>query len=315
MFIGEASCLVVFFAPRLYRQLVLKTPPPPIGVNPWLFALPAACDFLGTSLMYVGLLLTYASNFQMLRGSAVLFIGLVSRIFLKRMLQRFHILGMALVMAGTAIVGLDAVIEPDTSASARNPMLGNTLIVLAQVVVAVQFCVEEVFVSGKNVPPLLAVGLEGVFGGTLCGVMLLAMYYLPGVSGLSLTRDHFDDAVDAFQQIGNNGVLLAALMANLLSIACFNFFGISVTKVLSAAHRIVLDSVRTCTVWIFSLAVYYSNPGGEKGQQFHPLQAVGFAVLLTGTLVYYELLPLPARCGGRERTEPLLKPLAAQDAC
>ena len=164
-------------------------------------------------------------------------------------------------------------------------------------------------------PPLLAVGLEGVFGGTLCGVMLVAMYYLPGVSGLSLTRDHFDDAVDAFQQIGNNPVLLAALLANLCSIAFFNFFGISVTKVLSAAHRIVLDSVRTGTVWVFSLSIYYANPSGDKGQQFHALQAVGFAVLLAGTLVYYELLPLPHRCGGRApRTEPLLaKPLRADE--
>ena len=35
------------------------------------------------------------------------------------------------------------------------------------------------------------------------------------------------------------------LCAGLISIAFFNFFGISVTKDMSAAHRMVLDSLRT----------------------------------------------------------------------
>lgn len=36
--------------------------------NPWIFMPPAMCDMIATSLMYIGLTLTYASSFQMLRG-------------------------------------------------------------------------------------------------------------------------------------------------------------------------------------------------------------------------------------------------------
>lgn len=37
--------------------------------NPFIFLPPAICDVLGTSLMYIGLNLTTASSFQMLRGN------------------------------------------------------------------------------------------------------------------------------------------------------------------------------------------------------------------------------------------------------
>lgn len=51
---------------------------------------------------------------------------------------------------------------------------------------------------------------------------------------------------------------------NIISIAYFNFSGISVAKEISATTRMVLDSVRTFFIWTFSLAVGW--------QGFHPLQ-------------------------------------------
>ena len=50
--------------------------------------------------------------------------------------------------------------------------------------------------------------------------------------------------------------MLTAVLAMLCSIAFFNFFGISVTKHMSAAHRMVLDSLRVMVVWGFGLAVH-----------------------------------------------------------
>ena len=300
MFVGEFSCFLVYFGARFLARLrglpvdprSWTTAPRP-QFNWFLFLLPACLDMTGTSMMYVGLLMTYASDFQMLRGSVVLFTGAISRIFMKRLLAGHHWIGMLAVVVGTLLVGLDGVIFPSAdTGSASNPMLGNLIIVAAQVVVATQMCVEEIFVGGRDVPPLLAVGLEGMFGMGVLSCVLVAMYYLPGVSGLSETRGHLEDSLDALLQLGSgNGILLGFMLASLASIAFFNFFGISVTKAMSAAHRMVLDSLRTMVVWGFSLCVYAVDP--SKGQKFSWLQLVGFAILLTGTLVYNEILPLP----------------------
>lgn len=50
----------------------------------------------------------------------------------------------------------------------------------------------------------------------------------------------------------------------MLSIAFFNFAGISVTKELSATTRMILDSIRTIVIWAFSLVLGW--------QDFHYLQ-------------------------------------------
>ncbi len=43
------------------------------------------------------------------------------------------------------------------------PILGDLLIIMAQIIVAIQMVTEQVFLERYDVPPLLAVGLEGLF--------------------------------------------------------------------------------------------------------------------------------------------------------
>ena len=51
-----------------------------------------------------------------------------------------------------------------------------------------------------------------------------------------------------------------------MSIAFFNFAGVSITKELSATTRKVLDTLRTLVIWAFSLAVGW--------QEFYFLQVI-----------------------------------------
>jgi len=274
---------------------------PAPSFNPLVFLPCALCDMCGTSLMLLGLLLTFASNYQMLRGSVVLFTGILSRLLLGRILNKAHWSGLILILLGTAVVGVQSLLDKHPTGTASNPPLGNALIVGAQVIVAVQFVLEEKFVSGLDVPPLLAVGLEGVFGVLMLSGVLAGMYFLPGVAGLSETPLRLEDTWDALRQLtsGDNVVLPIAMVAAVLSIAVYNFFGISVTKHLSAAHRMVLDSTRTVIVWGFALIIHAASPDSGHGQGFSWLQLVGFVVLVAGSVVYYELLPVcrPARKG------------------
>ena len=76
MFIGEFSCLVAFYLIKLFcrqRQEPVAGEDPPRSFNPLIFLPAALCDMCGTSIMYIGLNLTYASSFQMLRGKLYFF--------------------------------------------------------------------------------------------------------------------------------------------------------------------------------------------------------------------------------------------------
>lgn len=83
------------------------------------------------------------------------------------------------------------------------------------------------------------------------------------------------------------------ILGTIVSIAFFNFAGISVTKEISATTRMVLDSVRTIIIWIFSIICF--------GQAFHWLQVFFFVCFycVTFTIVCFVTAPWFCEFTGR----------------
>jgi len=276
MFLGEASCMAAFLIMR--RRQPANEEYKSDKFSPFLFLAPAMCDMAATSCMYAGLQMSYASVFQMLRGTVVLFTGIFSVVFLGRKLHGFHWLAMFLVLIGAAVVGV-ASLDGGSDDGKNHVFLGEILIVLAQMIVATQMCLEEYFLSGKKIHALQAVGWEGIWGFSMLSLLLIGMNYWT-IDGYPI-----ESAPDAFEQVSHSSIIIVAMLGNIVSIAFFNFCGISVTKQMSASHRMVLDSVRTVVVWAVSLAV-----GWEK---FKALQLLGFAILLAGTCIFNEIFKVP----------------------
>lgn len=85
--------------------------------------------------------------------------------------------------------------------------------------------------------------------------------------------------------MGDNKKLIAMSVGIICSISCFNATGVAITKHASAAQRSTVDTCRTLLIWVMSVAFL--------GEEFLPLELVGFALLVFGTLVYNEILILP----------------------
>jgi hypothetical protein len=266
-------------------------------------------------MMNLGLALTTASTYQMLRGVLCLWTGVFTVAVLRRRLRAHHWMGMALITAGAAIVGVSSVLGAgggkrpalrggagawrralmmqaswlesaapmggaSSPSSAPAPLLGDTLVVVAQAGTALQFVLEEAFLRRYRVPALLAVGLEGAWGCALSAAVLLplASVIRPGGPG----TPPLDDLRAALRDVRSSSGLLAASLVSVFTVAAFNFCGIGVTKRLSGASRATIDATRTLFVWLFALAC-----GWEKAL---PLQMVGFAVLVAGSSLYNEVL-------------------------
>ncbi|XP_050804846.1 solute carrier family 35 member F6 isoform X2 [Gopherus flavomarginatus] len=290
MFLGEFSCLAAFYILVCRdRQRAEPSLAPAQPFNPLLFLPPALCDMTGTSIMYVALNMTSASSFQMLRGAVIIFTGLLSVAFLGRKLVPSQWLGILVTMAGLVVVGLaDMLGTHDETHKLSEVITGDLLIIMAQVIVAIQMVLEEKFIYKHDVHPLRAVGTEGFFGFVILSLLLIPMYYIPVGSFSSGPRQVLEDTLDAFCQIGRQPLIALALAGNISSIAFFNFAGISVTKEISATTRMVLDSLRTVVIWAVSLAVGWET--------FHGLEILGFLILLTGAALYNGLhQPLLAR--------------------
>merc|ERR1719510_488700 len=134
MFVGEMFCMVAFYVVKWIKKWKRnrrnnsgieverlqdeedepeqrQTP-----YNPLIFFPPAMCDMTATSIQYIGLTLTYASSFQMLRGAVIVFTGLLSMLVLRRRLQAYRWIGIVFVIMGLVIVGLcDILYKPSKS--------------------------------------------------------------------------------------------------------------------------------------------------------------------------------------------------------
>jgi len=244
--------------------------------------------------MNVGLLYTPVSIYQMTRGALVLFVGVLSVIFLSRRLYLYQWLSLVTVMIGVSIVGLsgslvkqavtgnfDGQSSSETEEAAK-VMLGVSLIIFAQIFTATQFVVEEKIMARYSVEPLVAVGFEGVFG------FISILLFIPV---LYLFRDAspFLDLPRGWNQMVNTSSVLWAGLAVAISISLFNFFGLSVTRHVSATARSLTDTCRTLSIWLISLGLGWEH----FLVPISFLQVAGFSLLVYGTFLFNDLVAPP----------------------
>ncbi|KAL3270888.1 hypothetical protein HHI36_021402 [Cryptolaemus montrouzieri] len=258
--------------------------------NVLLLWMPAMCDMIGMSTMYIALNLTYASSFQMLRGSVMIFTAILSFPCFRRIPNFRELFGIFLVIVGLIIVGLsdwkdqeEKKKEEQVSKGHGNvAIIGDIMVVASQFLTASESVLEERFLLAKDIPPLQAVGWEGIFGFSTLIVLMIAFNFIyVGEPYASNPGNTLENPIDALVQIGNNWRILVATIVAIISIPIYYFCALSVGAELSATTRQVLDSMRTVIVWIVSCTAL--------DQEFHYLQLIGFLVLLTGMAFYNDV--------------------------
>jgi hypothetical protein len=136
---------------------------------------------------------------------------------------------------------------------------------------ATQFVVEEKIMARYSVEPLVAVGYEGLFG-VLSVLLFFPILSIPSVAA----RTPFFDLPRGWHQMVDNPPVLYTGIIIAISISLFNYFGLSVTRHVSATARSLTDTCRTLSIWIVSLGL-----GWEKLLwPISLLQVLGFTLLV-----------------------------------
>eukprot|EP00743_Colponemidia_sp_Colp-15_P005806 GILK01006241.1.p1 GENE.GILK01006241.1~~GILK01006241.1.p1 ORF type:complete len:388 (-),score=36.52 GILK01006241.1:205-1368(-) len=279
LFFGMALCLPV----QKLSQCIRKSPAP--RFSPFRMIIPSLCDVLATIFDSIGLIYTHVSVHQMLKGFIVIFAGLLSYVFFGRVLKRHQWFGILFIVAGTFIVGFSNFeSHVEQSELAPNPYLGNALVLVGQLFLAVMFVYEEKILrsstADEHVPVLSLVGWEGLWGIILSAIVVGVFFGIPGQDS-----GHLENFIQASVQIFHSWILITAFLVTTLVIGPFNYFGSMLTKKLSAVHRCTIDATRMFTVWSFSLAV--------RWEHFRWVQGVGYCCLLLGTLIHNEIIRIP----------------------
>lgn len=306
MFQAMSFVLIIHLISELRNHLAWRSRSKHDGYNaleekpagtPWkayfYVAVPAALDLLGTTATYVGLFYIAPSIWQMFRGAMIIWATFFSVVVLGRKMSKVRWLGVAMCVGAICIVGIANVESKQPEIAHVTPeqkVFGMLMIMLGQVVQGGQIVVEEYLMKGVSCPPLMIVGMEGVWGVVMCFAIIFPVVgSVPGsdVGGVMENLQN-DEAM-----LKNSTQLQTVIIVYLVSCFTYNIAGMMVTYSLSAIHRTMLEASRTAIIWGLDLAIHYfhpSSPYGEVWTAWSFLQLAGFVLLVTGQATYSEIL-------------------------
>eukprot|EP01016_Furgasonia_blochmanni_P044800 TRINITY_DN6252_c0_g2_i1.p1 TRINITY_DN6252_c0_g2~~TRINITY_DN6252_c0_g2_i1.p1 ORF type:complete len:392 (-),score=124.60 TRINITY_DN6252_c0_g2_i1:263-1438(-) len=288
MFLGEYLCLIFFSLNMFSKDYRLAERDGKIAHVPkYLIAIPAFFDTLTSSLQFAALMVISAAAYQMLRGGVIIITAIASLVFLGRKYYVHHFLGLALVVLGITLVGLDSVLGSEKQESNKNPLLGVILLLLSLISNGTQFIVEEKIFKQYHMNPIEMVGVEGFFGMGVTTFFIIIASIIPCSGNDACVGKNYENFQMAVDTIFTEPKLFLAVLAGMFSISFFNFFGLSVTKYVSSVARAVLDATRTMLVWIYYMVTDHEH------NKFRWLQLVGFIILLFGNFTYNEIIEIP----------------------
>jgi hypothetical protein len=263
-----------------------------------LTVVPAILDLVASVMCSLGLLWVNVSTYQMLRGAEMVFSGIFSVLFLNRKLRGYNVFALVLCFLSVVLVGVAGLYGDSSSGSGAWTGWGILLIVLGQAVQAAQAVIEEKLMTDMDAPPLLVVGVEGAWGTVILGVLMVVAQYTPAPPSKldDLGQLYHENTWDSLVMLSNSASLATVVAIYFLTIVLYNACAIHVTDLLSAVFRTVLDALRTAFIWLAGLFIYYVikwEGHGESWNAQSPIQLIGFALLLLGTVVYDRMIILP----------------------
>lgn len=280
MFIGESMCLIVYLIyehqkpteeenepliPIQSRQAEaeLQRGRRNIVFKNWKLILPTLCDVISSTCMNIGLILVSPSIFQTLRGSLIIFTALISMIFLRKKYTIHQMIALFIIFSGISVVGT-------SGGNNSSDTIGICMILLAQVFTATQYVLEEKILTTENssVTPLLAVGLEGIFG--IIIVLIVSPIYFVIMKV---------DPIKLFYQIASNYLIWISFVVLIFTISIINYLGLTLTKNMSSVSRTTVDACRILVVWIVSIIIGW--------EVFSLFQLLGFLIMLSGIYIYF----------------------------
>lgn len=251
--------------------------------------IPSCFDLLGTALSGIGLLFTTVSVYQLMRCSVIIVTALLKRFVLGHKLENYMWFGIFINTVAMALVSSTSFADPGMDAAngmVRDPRIGLMFILLSCIVQGSQYVFEEKVMAVDAAPPLVVVGMEGVWGMLLMPAVVFPWaYILPGTDVGGCIENIFDSYV----MLVNSRAIQWVLISFTVTIFFYNICCIYVTALSSSIWHAILDNFRPVAVWGADLMLFYvftAHKWGEEWTMFSWLEFAGMLLLFFGTAVY-----------------------------
>jgi len=223
----------------------------------WMYfflAIPSVFDLAATAFCMMGLVYLDVSIYQLLRGSGIIFVALMKQHVLGDHLYKFQWVGVLWNVVSVILVGATAILNSSDEDQGRDvttaqALLGVMLVLVGAFVQALQFVFEEKVMAmedeNNSVPPLLLIGMEGLWGTVLCLLVAYPLaYFIPG-------DDHgsYEDPFNTWHMITHTPTIRYAFAVYFFAIFGYNLFAVLLTFLLNSVWHAILDNFRPITIW------------------------------------------------------------------
>merc|ERR1719506_1833026 len=139
----------------------------------------------------------------------------------------------------------------------KDPLVGVGLILGGAFVQSLQYAFEEKVMSADvGAPPLLVIGMEGLWGFFICTFVLYPFLYAMGI----------EDPFDTWEMFKNSTDIQFMFLLYFISIFLYNMLAVLVTFMLNSVWHAILDNFRPITVWVVDLVIFYFLSQGTFGE-------------------------------------------------
>lgn len=177
-------------------------------------------------------------------GAAIVFVAILKHFYIGDKLKGYMWVGVGWNVLSIALVGYTALLSDSggnadgTDAGAyNNPLVGVMLILLGALVQSLQYAFEEKVMSMEfGAPPLLLIGMEGLWGTLVCLFVLYPLAYkLPG-------DDHgcIENPYNTYAMINNSKEIQSIFILYFVSIFFYNILACLVTFMMNSVWHAIL---------------------------------------------------------------------------
>ncbi|CAL6079536.1 Transmembrane_domain-containing protein [Hexamita inflata] len=289
MFVAELMCGFIYifdryvFNKKKYENIIATSTKKKFKwYHTFCFIIPAFCDMCNSGLTNVAIYLSLVSVQSILRNSSIIFVALISFVF-QDYRNRFdfpQVAGLVILVSGLITTGVSGIITTDESAI--NPLMGAGVTILAALCEMCFFMSEEYFLRSLEIPPLLGMANEGLWG---CVEMAIA---LPILCRIDDPFDHgkMEDVKGWWYQLMHSNQLLGLQIGYMCVTMLNNLSGFATTKNASASVRTTFTCIRPLIIWMISMIVSWET----LDKVGTPLKITGFALSISGVLIYNNIL-------------------------
>lgn len=217
--------------------------------SPRVFMVATICEVIASILLFTGLYLTTASSYMMLQCAVIIFVGIFSVTYLNQTLSCYQWIGILVLASGAGFITVN-----DYYLYKSNSVLTGDLLVLCSLVFhGIKYIQEEKYIKVLDIPPLRAIGWQGVFGLFILTVLYVPLNFLKaGPPFGNNAHGVVEDFLDAIAQMANNFLIVLAHCLFIASVAIHNYCGARITKDISSAARVRYNTLIAILVWSFA---------------------------------------------------------------